>query len=251
MRDQPDLASWHAWQESPWGRLRYALAETNLLRHLPPGPLRILDIGGGDGGDALRLAAHGHRVTIADPNGAMLSVAEKRVAAAGFTETVRCLPVAAAEIEDGDFDVVLCHNVIQYLDDIAAGVRTALGPLRHGGVFSMIAVNRDSVPLITAVRRLDPATALTELDATRQRSEVFGAEFALLTAAELRGMLTDANAKVLAHYGIRSICDLQSDTVDKADPAYYADLLRLESAVTDRAPYRDIARLFQLVGTVP
>ncbi|AJF64296.1 hypothetical protein [Streptomyces vietnamensis] len=61
------MATWQEWQEAPWGRLRYTLAEANLLRHLDEGPgggegpgdgpLRILDLAGGDGGDAL--PAHG------------------------------------------------------------------------------------------------------------------------------------------------------------------------------------------------
>lgn len=64
------MATWQEWQEAPWGRLRYAVAEANLTRHLdgPEGgrPLRVLDLAGGDGGDALRLAARGHHVTVVD-----------------------------------------------------------------------------------------------------------------------------------------------------------------------------------------
>ena len=32
------------------------------------GPLDVLDVGGGTGGDAVRLAALGHRVTVVDPS---------------------------------------------------------------------------------------------------------------------------------------------------------------------------------------
>ncbi|MFI8521662.1 hypothetical protein ACIGEZ_28180 [Streptomyces sp. NPDC085481] len=63
------VAAWQDWQEAPWGRLRYAVAEANLARHLDglgARPLRVLDLGGGDGGDALRLAVRGHHVTIVD-----------------------------------------------------------------------------------------------------------------------------------------------------------------------------------------
>ncbi|MEE1761369.1 hypothetical protein [Streptomyces sp. SP17KL33] len=28
------MATWQEWQDAPWGRLRYSIAEANLLRHL-------------------------------------------------------------------------------------------------------------------------------------------------------------------------------------------------------------------------
>ncbi|MFR9773796.1 methyltransferase domain-containing protein [Nocardia sp. SC052] len=68
------------WQASPWGRLRYTTAAANLTAHLPAGPLDILDVGGGNGLDALELAARGHHVTIADIS--EQSLAEARAAAA-------------------------------------------------------------------------------------------------------------------------------------------------------------------------
>ncbi|MFE9555012.1 hypothetical protein ACFYOD_16220 [Streptomyces sp. NPDC006703] len=40
------MAAWQQWQEAPWGRLRYTVAEANLARHLDTldgGALRVLD----------------------------------------------------------------------------------------------------------------------------------------------------------------------------------------------------------------
>ncbi|MBF6166468.1 hypothetical protein IU486_17140 [Streptomyces gardneri] len=67
------------WQVSPWGRLRYTTAAVNLTAHLPAGALEILDAGGGNGLDALELAAQGHHVTIAGTSDR--SLAEARAAA--------------------------------------------------------------------------------------------------------------------------------------------------------------------------
>src|SRR2546421_627042 len=87
------MATWQEWQEAPWGRLRYTIAEANLVRHLgtDSGPLRILDLAGGDGGDALRLAARGHHVTIVDYAPVMLAAATERASAAGLTERITCV----------------------------------------------------------------------------------------------------------------------------------------------------------------
>ena len=65
------LAAWHEYTVTPWARIRYAVVAEVLRRHvveLGPHPLRILDVGGGDGMDAVPLAQAGHDVTIVDPS---------------------------------------------------------------------------------------------------------------------------------------------------------------------------------------
>lgn len=80
------MTAWQEWQDAPWGRLRYAIAEANLARHLggDGGSLRILDLAGGDGGDAVRLAARRHHITIVDYAPAMFAAAAERASAAGL-----------------------------------------------------------------------------------------------------------------------------------------------------------------------
>jgi ubiquinone/menaquinone biosynthesis C-methylase UbiE len=54
----------HKWQEEntmPWGRLRYHSTWRNIAKHAEGRPLRILDIGGGDGIDAIHYASLGHQ----------------------------------------------------------------------------------------------------------------------------------------------------------------------------------------------
>jgi S-adenosylmethionine-dependent methyltransferase len=53
------LDAWKRGQAEPWMRLRYELAQSFLQRHLPPPPAHILDVGGGNGYDALPLARAG------------------------------------------------------------------------------------------------------------------------------------------------------------------------------------------------
>ena len=63
-----------AWQEytaTPWARIRYAVVAETLRRNLDAldqERLRVLDVGGGDGLDALPLARAGHDVTMLDPS---------------------------------------------------------------------------------------------------------------------------------------------------------------------------------------
>ncbi|MFE0649949.1 class I SAM-dependent methyltransferase [Streptomyces sp. NPDC059534] len=249
-------AAWREWQDAPWGRLRYTLAEANLMRHLDDGPgggpLRVLDLAGGDGGDALRLAARGHHVTVVDHAPAMLAAAEARAAGSGLPERVTCVladvHALPAEIADGGFDVVLCHNLLQYVDDVPGTLATAIAPLKEGGLLSVMAMNRHSAPLNVAVRQLDPAAALAALDTDRLRTEMFDSDLTLHTAEEIIPALEAHGCRDVHHYGIRSFCDYLTDDARKYDPAYYADLERLELATTARVPYMHTARLFQLTA---
>lgn len=252
------MSVWKEWQEAPWGRLRYAIAEANLVRHfdeLGDEPLRVLDLAGGDGGDALRLGARGHHVTIVDYTPAMLTAAAERADAAGLTDLIACVEADVnalpADIACGEFDVVLCHNLLQYVDDVRHTLAASLAPVRPGGLFSAMAINRHSAPLTVAFREMDLAAAVAALDTDQARTQVFDSVLTLHTAEEITSHLSDLGCQDLHHYGIRSVCDYIIDDARKHDPAFYKDLERLELALTARHPYMHIARLFQLTARKP
>ena len=184
------MPTWREWQDSPWGRLRYAVAEANLARHLPPTPLRVLDLAGGDGADAIRLAARGHHVTIVDHSPDMLTAARTRADEAALTTRITCVESDIHALPPSEHDVVLCHNVLPYVDEPRATLAAALTHLRPGGVLSVMAVNRHSAPLVAAIRHLDPEAALAALDEPRARTELFDRHITLHTAEEITETLT-------------------------------------------------------------
>lgn len=251
------MSAWKQWQEAPWGRLRYALAEANLVRHLDEddpagGPLRVLDLAGGDGGDAVRLAARGHHVTIVDYAPAMLDAAAERAEAVGLTELITCVRADVhalpADLAGAEFDVVLCHNLLQYVDDVRRTLVTALEPLRPGGLVSVMAINRHSAVLKTAIQEMDLPAALAALDTDTSHTQTFDSTLTLHTAEEVTSHLGHLGCRGISHYGIRSVGDYITDDARKSEPAFYADLERLELALSARHPYMHTARLFQLTA---
>lgn len=159
------LAAWHRWQGSPWGRLRYRVAEANLDRRLAEtglgdGSLRVLDLGGGDGVEAVRLASRGHHVTVVDHAPAMLAAARRRARQAEVLDRLTTVQAEVTEVPrevvGTGFDVVLCHNLVQYLPDPTPALTTATAAARPGGLLSVIALNRHSAVLVAAVRENDP-----------------------------------------------------------------------------------------------
>ncbi|WP_156758245.1 class I SAM-dependent methyltransferase [Actinokineospora pegani] len=145
--------------------LRYRAAGANLARHLGPDPVRVLDLAGGSGGDALPLAAGGHWVTVVDPAGALLDRLLRR--AYGLAGRVDVVQARAEDVPAlfpaAEFDVVLCHGLLQHVEGAPARVdllRAATAPLAPGGLLSVIApAPHDSAlaahPGCTAERVLD------------------------------------------------------------------------------------------------
>jgi len=247
-----NLSAWKDWQSTPWGRLRYSIVRANLDRHLEPRTLRILDVGGGNGLDVIALAEEGHYVSIVDFSAAMLSEARRNAEASGVADRVTLHQADLTSIPnlfaDGVFDVVLCHNLMQYADGVRAMLVAVSQPLRQDGLLSLLSVNRYSEALRHALQRLDFPKALDELDATSAVADLFGVPVRRFVSMQLLPPLRAAGFSVVAQYGVRCVCDYIADNELKADPAYFAELERLERAMSDRYPYYLLARYFQIIA---
>ncbi|NEE25082.1 methyltransferase domain-containing protein, partial [Streptomyces sp. SID7982] len=115
--------------------------------------LRILDVGMGQGTQALRLARAGHSVTGLESDAEMLGSARAALASEpeGIRERVRLIEGDGRETGvhflPGSFDVVLCHGVMMYVeepDPMLAGLARMLAP---GGLLSLLVRNADALAM--------------------------------------------------------------------------------------------------------
>lgn len=246
------LAAFKAEQSAPWGRLRYGIAAANLRRHLPPGNLHILDAGGGNGPASVPLAVQGHQITLLDYSSEMLAEARRDAEASGVTERFTFVQADVAAIPslfpEASFDLVLCYNVIQYVDDPTAVLAAVYRALKPGGLLSLMCVNRHSEPYRQTYRNIDPAAACASLDAAQAKVVLFGVMARLYTVEEMRQALEGVGYEIVADYGVRCVCDYILDNEIKYDSAFFAHLERLESALTDRYPFKLLARFLQVIA---
>lgn len=244
------LAQWRAYTETPWGRIRYTVVEEILRRQcaeLGQG-LRILDVGGGDGMDALPLALAGHEVTILDPSESWLAEAKRRAAEVGVSLTT--LVGGVDDLPEGEWDLVLCHFVLRYRPMDADDVRRLAAAVRPGGRLSVMEVN----PAAMVLRQLvtgGPEAALTELRADTKRAVTFDHDVRKVSMEELETELDTAGLRLTARFGTRIANDLLTDDAAKHDPAYFDRLLELERALCDQEPFVRIAGMYQLVAERP
>lgn len=249
------LASWREWQASPWGRLRYAVVGHVLDTHLASmgAGLRVLDLGGGDGTESLRLAALGHGVTLVDPSEGMLGVARGQADAAGLADRVVTVHAGVDDLDRldlGTFDVVLLHFVIHYLADPAAAVAAAAGHVTPGGFLSLVAPNPDADVLVR-VRDLDLAGARELLASGTRESVTFAHTMTHVGVGQARAMLAATGLQEVGQYGQRGLMNMVASNEPKHDPAVYSELERLEVELCGTAPYRDIGASWQLVARRP
>ena len=240
------LAAWREYTETPWAQIRYGVVEEVLRRqvsHLGD-QLRVLDVGGGDGMDALPLASAGHDVTIVDPSEAWLREAQRRADAAGVQ--IATIAGGLDDLPVGEWDLVMCHFVLRYRTPEAGDIRTLASRVRPGGRLSLMDVN----PPGRVLRELfngGPAAALAELQAERAAVETFQTDARKIDVDEV---VSDASAVGLTPvgvYGNRIANDLLVDNTAKDDPDFLQALLELELELCDREPFNRVGFAWQLV----
>lgn len=181
------------------------------LAELAPGPLRILDLGGGDGLDSVRLAAAGHEVTIVDQAPGMLTRARASAHQAGSSDRCRTVESDLASWRpDRPYDLVLCHFVLQYLkpDDEPRIWRLVREALRPGESASVIYPNPVSEILRAIYRDGDPKLALRRLRGEPIRTPTFDREVRQLSRTHGETAAAEAGFRSPAGWacGSRSTC---------------------------------------------
>ena len=126
------------------GRLEFARTREIIRRYLPPGPLRILDVGGATGVHAAWLADDGHEVHVVDPMerhvAAARRLASPRRHVSAELGDARALPAPA-----GSADAVLLLGPLYHLterDDRLRALEEARRVLRPGGLAFVAAISR-------------------------------------------------------------------------------------------------------------
>ncbi len=210
--------------------------------------LRIVDVGGGTGGFAVPLALAGHDVTVVDPSPDALAALTRRAAEASVPNGVRAVQGDAdslgALVEAGSADLVLCHSVLEVVDE-PSDVAVALAvTLRPGGAASVLVANRAAAVLARAMAGqfdvataglLDAAGRAGDRDTLRRRYDVESAT----------ALLAKAGLTVDEVHGVRVVADLVPGGVAERE---HDGLVAFELAAAGRAPYRDIATQLHLLA---
>jgi S-adenosylmethionine-dependent methyltransferase len=236
-----------AYLETPEGRLRLDLAFANLQEFLPrsTGALRALDLGCGTGAIAVRLARLGIHVTLLDSSPQMLDLAKRAAKDAGVTDQIELKHGDAARwanlLDADSFDVILCHNILEYLDDLGAVLRMAARALRDtSAIMSILVRNQAGEVLKAAIKDGDLAAIEHKLSAEWGHESLYGGRVRLFTADGLRDTLIAESLTVIAERGIRVVSDYLPLQVSRS--VEYERILEIERKLGRRPEFARVAR---------
>jgi S-adenosylmethionine-dependent methyltransferase len=237
------------------GRVRTYVLHHQLLEHLPAPPAPVLDVGGGAGHQSFPLARAGYDVTLLDPSSAMLDKARQRLLRASGEVQRRVTLLegdgeSAEEAVDGQrFAAVLCHGVLGYLEQPAPLVHQLCRCAAAGGVVSIMAGNARAMAVRPALERRW-TDALASFDA-RDEIGVLGLPTRADTVEELRELVRSGGVEPLRWYGVWLFVDwldLSGAELDPSDSEQVAAAAAVELEAGRRDPYRQLSRIFHLVG---
>ncbi len=205
--------------------------------------VRVVDIGGGTGGFAVKVAELGHQVTVVDPNPDALAALARRADERGVTDRITAVQGDLAGVVDllgpGAADLVLCHGVLGVLGD-EAGPAEALASIARvldpRGALSLVVGQRHAAALHRAVAgQLAEARALVAGDPPQPGQE------RRFTADELLDLLRAAGFEPDRVQAVRVFADLVPSSLLDLEPGAVEELLALEREVAGRPEYLVLA----------
>ena len=203
----------------PWGKLFYQLVRAQLPDF---NGLDILDFGSGFGITADHLAAK-NNVIAYEPNTDMPGMYPH---VNKFTQT--------DVIPDGKFDVIICHNVLEYVPDRAEVTRKFHDLLKSDGVLSVVKHNHHGRIMQKVVFENNPDEAVALLDGGDSYAANFG-KINYYDTSEFSPLFD-----IRKRMGLRTFFALQNNEV-KSNPDWADKMFELEMKVSEIPDFVNVA----------
>ena len=223
--------------EEPWGKMFYEQIFNQLV--LPADKrLKILDFGAGFCITSGHYAKD-HDVTSVEPNEEMYS---ERFDGA-YTLITKGIEYLS-EVADNTYDIVICHNVLEYVEDKAVILKELGRVLKSGGKLSVIKHNVYGRAMASAVFGDDPKASLDLLSGEKEDSifgnrDVYPNEY--LTDLFFGEMSLDEV------FGIRAFFGLSKNNEIKYTEDWYKNMLELEIKASRMDEYKKVAFFNHLI----
>lgn len=228
--------------EQPWGKMFY----DTLFRQLDlstDSPLNILDFGAGFCVTASYYAPH-HHVTAMEPSKEMLDLklsdnSNKYTCIHGGIEELK-------KLDSVSFDLVICHNVLEYVSNKEQILQELTRVLKQGGRLSIVKHNLAGRILAYSVFSDNPGAALDLLEEGDNENNMFGKRDTyrneyLIEWGRKFGLSLENR------FGLRTFFGLSSNNDKKFAKEWYDNMLALEMKTCNLEEYKNIAFFNHLI----
>lgn len=232
------IKNYRSMVDQPWGRMFYEMIYKQLdLSDCKK--LKILDFGAGFCITADHYAKS-HDVTAVEPNDEMRAL---RVGDNPYTLVGGGIDYLR-DLDADSFDLVICHNILEYADDKEAILKHLVRVTKPGGILSVVKHNLYGRVMATAVMSDDPKSALSLLDQGAEKS-MFGKRD-VYSNEWITDLLKD-EMTLIDTYGIRTFFGLSSNNDIKYTDDWYQSMLELETKACSMDEYRKVAFFNHLI----
>ncbi|WP_210648511.1 bifunctional 2-polyprenyl-6-hydroxyphenol methylase/3-demethylubiquinol 3-O-methyltransferase UbiG [Nocardioides sp. SYSU D00065] len=213
---------------------------------------RIVDIGGGTGGFAVALAELGHGVQVIDPSPDALAALDRRARERGVADRVTGQQGDLSDLRSlvEQADLVLCHGVLEMVEDPAASLAAIADVLRPGGHLSLLVAQRHAAVVARAMAgHFQAARELLDGEpAGVAGATTVGRGGHRFTHDEVVELLGGAGLEAASVQAVRVFADLVPGSLLDLEPGAAAALVELERAVATRPEYLPLATQLHVIA---
>jgi len=243
--------------EAPIARLEAELAFRFLYKHLEADVrregegLNVLDVGSGLGEVALRFAALGHKVTMLEPQACLLQTAEER-AREQLPERASLLRFLNERIENleesltDEFDLIICHETIEYVDDPLKALNVITRVLRPRGKLSLVFLNRYGLVMEKVVVEGNVKEAVEAFDMEEFPTQLHHGRGHLYSDAEMMNLLDPLGYNLEGQYGLLIFSEFIDCSLFEEGQCYRG-MLELEERAGQEPQLKGIGKYIQLI----
>jgi len=237
------------------GKIRQAVISRDLDAFIPRAlataglkPLRVLDVGGGLGYFAIKLAALGHTVVFNDLSGVMTAKAQQTAKAVGVYDNITWHTGPYQELNQAlpaghGFDLILCHALLEWLAQPAELIPALRALLLPRGYLSFCFYNPQGMVYRNLIRGNFDWVNQSQHYRANQRSLTPNNAIAI---PQVEAWLSASNFTILSEAGIRVFTDY---VVDKRGGHQCEDqVLAMELVYSNQAPYMRLGRYIHILA---
>lgn len=200
---------------------------------------KILDFGSGIGVTANYLAEHNEVIAIEPDeesvNDRWSDNQYKQII--GSTDELR-------RFDAGTFDMIICHNVLEYAEDREEIVNEFERVLKHNGKISIVKHNRSGRVMQMVVLLNDFEHAHSLLDGNDSMASKYGA---IHYYEDLDIEKWCSKLKITKTLGMRTFWDMQQNQDIHKDADWQRNMIEIEMRVSDMDEYKNIAFFHHLI----
>lgn len=216
--------------KKPWGVLFYKMVWEQLSWAKG---MKILDFGSGFGITSNYLAKENEVIAI-EPNEAMANMREQEN---DYTQIVGDIE-KLKEVEDEKFDLVICHNVLEYANEREDIVRQLVRVLKKNGKLSIVKHNHTGRIMQKVIFENNVNEALSLLD---------GGDIEVMNFGKVNYYYNDeilkweSSLKIDKTYGVRTFWGLQQNNEIKSEKSWQEKMFEVEKKVCEIEEYKNIS----------